>query len=322
MSKIQADLFNGRQAPSGVYMAVRKTVYIGNIALTAYLLPKGEYVLSSNSITGAISKHRKNLGEFLESKSLEALPCKDWKLREIDSIPVAGRGTNIKPVPMHIAIAYWNYWNRRGNCHASALIEALSNGYILVLLDNAFEVQRSASEREQALTDMLYPHATADVQQVKAEMENYLRELEKQLTSVIWQKVSQNEQLTKINQNLDNHAKILTTENKNLAQQNANLAEEKEQLQEQVFVLTEQNKEKERGLELWYDKTRWAINMKQLADRKIEVLEKQVYELTNKLQATHRQLEICQETIIRNAQAMSEQILAEKQHKRSRKKLV
>jgi len=83
---------------------------------------------------------------FLASKSLQALFCKGWNIfPEIAKtpVPVVGKGNNINPVPMYVAIAYWSYCAEQKNPLASTLMQALASGHLLTLLDDAYGVQRT-----------------------------------------------------------------------------------------------------------------------------------------------------------------------------------
>lgn len=296
---------NGSQvrepALHSVSKAVRKDVKLGMVSITAYMLPDGAYTLASSSITKAIHKRRFSLSEFLASKSVESLSCLGFSLSEMTEFPTTDSGAGIKPVPLHVAISYWNYWNRKGNRYAITLIEALANGHMMTLLDDAFGIQRDEKEREEALAAMLHPGTSIKIQQVRADLEARLEEVEAKFTGELWLKVAQIEQLNKINQGL---------------------TEQKEELEGEIFVQKERNKEKERGLDTWYEKARWAVNMKQLGDRKIHLLSQQVEQLKKELKeernAAKAEIDRCYQTIIRNSQAMAEQILADKQRQASK----
>jgi len=93
----------------------------------------------------------------LDSKSLDALSCKGWNISQKSSIPTLGKGNDIKPVPFYVAIAYWRYWDKQSDPLAGAIIEALATGHLLMLVDDAFGVERTAEERHQALFDFLHP---------------------------------------------------------------------------------------------------------------------------------------------------------------------
>ena len=159
--------------------AVRKVVYLGTIPLTVYQLPDGNYILSGNGITGAVKERRQHMSDFLASESLQALSCKGWNMSDRNAkkpVPVLGKGNHINPVPMYVAIAYWSYCAQHKNPQnplASALIQALATGHLLTLVDDAFGVQRTAEERQQAMFDMLHPDSAQ-----KATMEARVKQLE------------------------------------------------------------------------------------------------------------------------------------------------
>jgi len=71
-----------------------------------------------------------------------------------------GKGNDITPVPMYVAIAYWSFCAQQKNPLASALIQALASGHLLTLLDDAYGVQRSPEERQEAMLDLLHSDST------------------------------------------------------------------------------------------------------------------------------------------------------------------
>jgi len=119
-----------------------------------------------SGVTGAIKKPRSHMFRFFASKSLQALSCKGWNMSQKIAKPpvsVVGKGNHINPVPMYVAIAYWSYCAQHKNPQnplASALIQALATGHLLTLLDDAFGVQRTAEERQEAMFDLLHPDST------------------------------------------------------------------------------------------------------------------------------------------------------------------
>ena len=123
--------------------ARKAVVNLGDIPLDVYQLPNGDYRLYSASVAQAIDKRRYNLSQFLDGKSPEALPHKGLNLSQISDVLVEGQGNSIKPIPVEVAIAYWRYWDKKGNQKAGAIISACIAESIERRADLAFGIGRN-----------------------------------------------------------------------------------------------------------------------------------------------------------------------------------
>lgn len=117
------------------------------VQLEGYQLPSGNYTLSRSQVAYAIGQKRGNSSviEFLNSKSPEALSCKELLVNETDL--AIGKGClTIKATPIRIAILYWTYWASKGNLKAQALVAAGAEETITRLFDNAFGVVKTEQQ--------------------------------------------------------------------------------------------------------------------------------------------------------------------------------
>lgn len=123
--------------------ATRTTIKYGSVDLEVFMLPDGTYQLSQTQSGMAIDKGHKSFGEFLNGKSLEALPYKDFSGGEIQIESDGNLNVSIKAVPIKVAVAYWTYWANKGNILAQALLAAGTEETINRLCDTAFNVTKS-----------------------------------------------------------------------------------------------------------------------------------------------------------------------------------
>lgn len=125
---------------NGLEKARKAQIVYNGIELEAYQLPNGEYNLSKNQVGGSIGKSHKSLGEFLEGKSPEALPYKDFSPGEIS---IEGNNAIFHGVPLDLAAAYWTYWAQRGNTTALALVSTSVVESLTRLCNNAFGIENN-----------------------------------------------------------------------------------------------------------------------------------------------------------------------------------
>lgn len=157
--------------------ARKAVVKLGDIPLDVYQLPNGDYRLYSASVAEVIEKRRRNLYEFLNGKSPEALPYKDLNLCGISDVLVEGKGNSIKPIPVEVAIAYWRYWDKKGNQKAGAIISACIAESIERRADLAFGIGRNEEERQDRFAQHLTPEAMAEQQEMGIALEVELEKL-------------------------------------------------------------------------------------------------------------------------------------------------
>lgn len=128
---------------AGVVKAKRRTIYLGDKPLEVFQLASGEYRLSQTQVAEAIEKPESSFREFLESKSLEALPYKDF---QSGKMPVEDSNRPISPVPIDLAIAYWTKESRGKNQVAISLLSACAKETIERRADKAFGIHRTEDE--------------------------------------------------------------------------------------------------------------------------------------------------------------------------------
>lgn len=93
--------------------------------ITVYKGSTGGYVLDFKDITGVIKKRPQNMVDFLAALSSSM----GWSTVGQQLTPVQGTVNYIRPVPLQVAIAYWNYWAGKGNRLASTVLQALATCY-------------------------------------------------------------------------------------------------------------------------------------------------------------------------------------------------
>lgn len=130
-----------------VIKAQKVIIYLGNIELEVYEIPSGEYLLSQTQVSEMIGKKENNFREFLQSKSPEALPYKDYKTVKIREKGAVGRPPN--GIPIKIAGAFWLKESIKGNKIASRLLAACLVESIERRADKAFGKKVTEQEYNQ-----------------------------------------------------------------------------------------------------------------------------------------------------------------------------
>lgn len=130
---------------TNVQKAIRATIKLGEIDLDVFQLPNGKYRMSLTQIANTLGKSHKSIGEFLEGKSPQALPYKDYRMGKLK---VDYQARQITEVTLEIASAYWMYWAFKGNEKAQALLTACATEALERRADAAFDIQREEEERE------------------------------------------------------------------------------------------------------------------------------------------------------------------------------
>lgn len=129
-------------------LAERATIYLGNIPLEVFMLPDGQYVLSQTQVAEAVGKTKVSFGDFLASKSPEALPYKGFRGKKTS---IKGNNAQINIIPVDLAVAYWTKEAIVGNVTAARLLGACAAESIERRADSAFGVQRAEEERQELL---------------------------------------------------------------------------------------------------------------------------------------------------------------------------
>lgn len=129
-------------------LAERATIYLGNISREVFMLPDGQYVLSQTQVAEAVGKTKVSFGDFLASKSPEALPYKGFRGKKTS---IKGNNAQINIIPVDLAVAYWTKEAIVGNVTAARLLGACAAESIERRADNAFGVQRAEEERQELL---------------------------------------------------------------------------------------------------------------------------------------------------------------------------
>lgn len=127
-------------------LAERATIYLGSIPLEVFMLPDVQYVLSQTQVAEAVGKTKVSFGDFLVSKSPEALPCKGFRSKKAS---IKGNNVQINIIPIDLAVAYWIKEAITGNATAARLLGACAAESIERRADSAFGVQRAEEERQE-----------------------------------------------------------------------------------------------------------------------------------------------------------------------------
>jgi hypothetical protein len=135
-------------------LAIRATIYLGNIPLDVYQMPDSSYKLYAESVTKVIDKPGRDLLNFLQGKSLQALPFNNYNLVHAERVEVEGQGGFIKPIPVKLATSYWLYRAIKGNVKAQALAQACMVESIERRADKAFSIKRSETEYNQRFGEL------------------------------------------------------------------------------------------------------------------------------------------------------------------------
>ncbi|MEG5043541.1 hypothetical protein [Microcoleus sp. B4-C1] len=129
-------------------LAERATIYLGNIPLEVFMLPDVQYVLSQTQVAEAVGKTKVSFGDFLVSKSPEALPYKGFRSKKAS---IKGNNVQINIIPIDLAVAYWTKEAIVGNVTAARLLGACAAESIERRADSAFGVQRAEEERQELM---------------------------------------------------------------------------------------------------------------------------------------------------------------------------
>lgn len=122
--------------------AHKATINYGGIELEVYMMPDGSYQLSKTQVAQAIEKGDTSFRDFLDGKSPEALPYKDFTPAKVET----DLGSRIQGIPIKVAIAYWTYWSSRGNIHARALLAAGTEESFNRRCDTVFNNEKSEDD--------------------------------------------------------------------------------------------------------------------------------------------------------------------------------
>ena len=145
------------------FKATRATVTIGSLVVDGFMLPDGSYRMSQTQAAEAVGLTRRNVSDFLRSKSLKSLLGEGYtgtifEREEIEIQPdqeqLRGQGRFLA-MPLEVVSAYWLWQAYRGNKQALTLCMGLILETLERRFDNAFGVERSESERDQRLSDRL-----------------------------------------------------------------------------------------------------------------------------------------------------------------------
>ena len=123
------------QASSEVIRAEKVEILLGNIEISVYQIPNGEYRLSQIQIAEIVNAGETSFRDFLRSKSPEALPYKGSRFVKIQ---IDNNNVQPKAIPIKITAAYWTKESIKGNEKASRLLGACAVESIERRADKAF----------------------------------------------------------------------------------------------------------------------------------------------------------------------------------------
>lgn len=156
---------------SQTYKAQRRMIHLGEIPLDVAMLPDGSYRLSHTEVTGVVSKPRNSMLRFCRSKYLKSTVGKDIEgYNFTEELPVEGANRPISPVPIEIAVLYWQKCAQEANPRAQALVAALVKHSLYELADEAFGRNHSQQEKALTLSQSLSPEGVARIQAMNQQL--------------------------------------------------------------------------------------------------------------------------------------------------------
>lgn len=128
---------------------VRVPIDLGDIPLVVFreIISEDDYTdhLNQQEVLNAIDEPDFNIRDFFKSKWLKTLIGKEYTT-ERTRFKVKGEGTSIKPLPVEIAVAFWQYRSESGNLKARRLVLAATAESIGRRVDKKLNQQREEEE--------------------------------------------------------------------------------------------------------------------------------------------------------------------------------
>jgi hypothetical protein len=153
---------------SKTYKAEPRIIQLGEISVTVYQLPNGNYCLSQTEVTGVIDKLADSLRYYKNSKRFESVSFSNFNF---PSIYIEGSKKPISPVPLELAALYWQHWDIKGNLAARTLVNALVKRSLRDLANEVFEVKTTSVERNDQLVDDLFGESVDRLSNMNAYLE-------------------------------------------------------------------------------------------------------------------------------------------------------
>lgn len=190
---------------SKTYRAEPRIIQLGEISVTVYQLPNGNYCLSQTEVAGVIEKLSNSIHSYRNSNRVRSLPFNNFTF---PSFCIEGSKKPIAPVPLELAALYWQHWDAKGNLAARTLVNALIKRSLRDLANEVFEVKISSVERNDQLADDLSEenierisnmNAYLEIESKRSEMENsFAGQLSLQVQQLIPQIQNLQKQLNQI----------------------------------------------------------------------------------------------------------------------------
>ena len=135
--------------------ATRAIVQIGSLTVDGFMLPDGSYRMSQTQAAECVGLKVQNISDFLRSKAFKALAGEGYtpQISEIEPAEEQLRGqARINALPLAVVRKYWLWQSHRGNKQALALVDALMAETLERRFDEAFNVTRTETERNELLS--------------------------------------------------------------------------------------------------------------------------------------------------------------------------
>lgn len=135
--------------------AVRASVQIGALTVDGFMLPDGSYRMSQTQAAECVGLKVQNISDFLRSKAFKALAGEGYtpQISEIEPTGEQLRGqARINALPLAVVRKYWLWQAHRGNKQALALVDALMAETLERRFDEAFNISRTETERNELLS--------------------------------------------------------------------------------------------------------------------------------------------------------------------------
>lgn len=159
---------------NSTYKAECRSIQLGNIILSVYRMPDGDYSTSQVEVARVIKKVENSVIYFKRSQRAREL----WSSSlQSQSLPVKEFKKPIAPVPLEFAALYWQHWDAKGNMYARALVNALLKRSLRDLADEVFAEKTTAAERNAELKNDLSSVGVDRVIAMQAQLEREVGEV-------------------------------------------------------------------------------------------------------------------------------------------------
>lgn len=156
---------------NSTYKAECRSIQLGNIILSVYRMPDGDYSTSQVEVARVIKKVENSIIYFKRSQRARELWSSSLQSLQAQSLLVKEFNKPIIPVPLEFAALYWQHWDAKGNLYARALVNALLKRSLRDLADEVFAEKTKITERNAQLESDLSSEGIDRVVAMHAQLE-------------------------------------------------------------------------------------------------------------------------------------------------------